>query len=66
MLRKTEPEVASIEHLDSLNMRYGKGNPNDSDAVVLYKCTQAEYKARNTKNGVNFKFIGNMTLVSFY
>ncbi|MDD2338109.1 MAG: hypothetical protein PHD01_16240 [Geobacteraceae bacterium] len=66
MLKNSHPELASIDYLDSVSMIYGKGDPNVPESVVLHECSQKEYKERNTENGVNFKFIGNMALVSLY
>ena len=65
-LKRTQPELASIDYFDSVNMIYGKGDPNTPEAVELHRCTQKEYKDRNSKNGSNFQFLGNMALVSLY
>jgi len=65
-LMKSHPELANIKYLDSQNFVYGKGKPSDTDSVVLHKCTQKEFKDRNDEGGTNFKFIGNMALVSLY
>lgn len=55
-----------ISNLDSLKFTYGKGDPNLPGAIALHTCTQGEIKRRNSENGKNFKFIGNMTLISIY
>jgi len=47
-------------------MIYGKGDPNAPEATELHRCTQKEYKERNSENGLNFQFLGNMALVSLY
>ena len=65
-LRKTNPEIASLEYLDSCAMIFGRGNPNSSDAVELHRCTQGEHKARIRKDGKNHSFIANMCLTSVY
>ena len=65
-LKKSHPELASIDYLDSVAMIYGKGDPNTPEAVELHRCTQKEYKERNMETGVNFRFLGNMALVSLY
>jgi hypothetical protein len=65
-LKDTHPELASIDYLDSVHMIYGEGDPNTSEAVELHRCTQKEYKDRNMEGGANFKFLGNMALVSLY
>ena len=66
VLKETHPELATIDYLDSVHMIYGKGNPNLPEAVELHRCTQKEYKERNSENGLNFRFLGNMALVSLY
>jgi hypothetical protein len=66
MLKDSHPELANIDYLDSVEMIYGNGNPNDPSSIVLHRCTQKEYKERNTEKGVNYKFIGNVVLVSLY
>ena len=65
-LKESHPELATIEHLDSTLLIYGKGDPNTPDAVELHRCTQRQYKERNAAGGLNFLFIGNMALVSIY
>ena len=66
MLKKSNPELASMDYLDARGMTYRTDDPNDPKSMVLHKCSQEEYKERNTKTGINFKFIGNMALVSLY
>lgn len=65
-LKITHPELASIEYLDSRHMIYGHGDPNTPEAIELHRCTQKEYKDRNSKNGLNVQFLGNMVLVSIF
>ena len=65
-LRSSHPELASLEYLEGRAVFYGKGEPTDANAVVLHKCTQAEYKARNELAGNNFKFIANVCVVALY
>jgi hypothetical protein len=65
-LKSSHPELASIDYLDSVHMIYGKGDPNNPEAVELHHCTQREYKERNSEDGINFHFLGNMALVSLY
>ncbi len=58
---------STIEELDSACIIYSKGNKNESDYRTLHYCaTQEEYKKRNSPKGGNYKFIGNMTLISIY
>src|ERR671919_1552699 len=66
MLKGSHPELASIDYLDSVEMIYGKGDPNDPSSIVLHHCTQREYKERNIEGGINYKFLGNMALVGLY
>jgi hypothetical protein len=66
MLKASHPELAGIDSLDSVEMVYGKGDPNDAGSIVLHRCTQREYKERNAENGINQKFLGNMALVGLY
>ncbi len=62
--RSSDSELSSIEYLDSSNMLYGKGDPNDPTSILLHKCTQAEFKARNDSGGANFRFVANLCLVA--
>jgi len=66
MLEKTNPELANIEHLDTVSAMYGKGDPNKPGSVILHTCSQGELKARNKEGGANHRFIANMCLVSIY
>jgi hypothetical protein len=66
MLKESHPEFAGMEYLDTVSFTYGVGDPGAPGAIVLHKCTQREYKERNTEKGINYKFIGNMSLVSLY
>ncbi len=66
ILKSSHPELAIIDYLDSVDMIYGKGDPNDPKSVVLHRCTQGEYKERNKQGGTNYKFLGNMALVGLY
>jgi hypothetical protein len=66
LLLKNSPELMTIEYLDSVSFLYGKGDPNNPASVILHQCTQGEYKQRIDKGGNNYKFIGNMCIVSIY
>jgi hypothetical protein len=66
LFKKTNPKLASIDYLDTTLYMYGKGNPNIPDSLVLHKCTQKEYKIRNREHGLNYKFIGNMSVVAIF
>ncbi|MFC1893313.1 hypothetical protein ACFLYR_04660 [Chloroflexota bacterium] len=65
-LRRTNPQSASIEFLDSTPALYCEGNPNLPGANVLYECSQGEYKKRNSEQGINAQFIGNMCIIAIY
>lgn len=66
LLKKTNPELANLEHLDKQKSYYGRGDPNKPDSVFVQVSTQAEQKARNEDGGANYKFNANMCLVSLY
>ena len=65
-LKRTSPERANLEYLDNLQYLYGEGDPRSPDSVVLYKCSQGEFKTRNEKNGSNYRFMANMCLITIY
>ena len=64
--KSTDPEHASVQYLDSLEYIFGKGSPNLPNSIELYRCTQGEYKERNSERGVNSRFIGNMCVIAIY
>jgi len=66
LLKEKHPELATLEYLDQTLFIYGKGDPNSREAIWLHKCTQGQYKKRNSDDGLNFLFISNMALVSMY
>jgi hypothetical protein len=66
ILKSTHPELARIDYLDEQLMIYGKGEPDDPKKVILHQCTQQEYKNRNEEQGINYRFLGNMSLVALY
>ena len=45
---------------------FGSGNPNDPATEVDHVAPITEVISRNTKTGSNFRFIGNMCLISIY
>lgn len=55
-----------VSTLDNILFFYGDGDPNEPSSIELYRCTQGELKARNSTEGDNFVFIGNMALISIY
>jgi len=57
----------SIEEFDASCMIYSKGEKGESDYRILHYCpTQGEYKRRNSPAGENYRFIGNMALITIY
>ena len=57
----------SIGDFDKSCFIYRKGTKGQPDYRILhYSKTQAEFKKRNSHNGANYKFIGNMTLITIY
>ena len=66
MIDKIHANLKGVDNPDDLQFIYGKGNPNSPDAIALHRCTQGKIKERNSKDGENFKFIGNMSLISIY
>ena len=65
-LKESRPELATEEYLDGTLFIYGKGDPNKPESIQLHRCTQGQYKSRNSENGLNYLFIGNMVVVSIY
>ena len=65
-LKSTHPELASVQYLDSLVYIFGKGDPNLPNSIELYRCTQGEYKERNSEKGINSRFVGNMCVIAIY
>ena len=57
----------TINDFDTSCMIYSKGKKGESDYRVLHYCpTQGEYKRRNSPEGENYRFIGNMALIAIY
>lgn len=57
----------TINEFDDSCMIFTRGKKEDNDYRVLHYCpTQKEYKNRNSHNGENYKFMGNMALISIY
>jgi len=65
-LKSAHPERASIEYLDATPYIFGKGDPNLPNSIELYRCTQGEYKERNSEKGINSRFVGNMCIIAIY
>lgn len=58
--------IKTVEDLDKLTFFIGHGPPTDSKNVMYHKCTQGEYKERNTAQGRNERFIGRYCIVLLY
>jgi hypothetical protein len=65
-LKATQPELATIEYIDSIGFTYGKGDPNLPGNRIQHACTQGEFKARNAEGGENYIFLANVCLVTIY
>jgi len=68
-IRLIGPE-ATIEKLDKAEFIYGRGSPpqykDPSNPNSLHKTTQGVLKERNKESGINFKTIGNLSIVQIY
>lgn len=57
----------SISEFDDSCLIYTRGTKGKPDYKVLHYCpTQGQYKKRNSPDGENYRFMGNMTIISFY
>ncbi len=65
-LANETPQHANLEYLDAQLFLFGRGDPNDPDHVELHRVTQGEYKVRNQADGLNYREIGNMCIISLY
>lgn len=72
-LQKNDPPGSAIsrnltlESFDASCLVYSAGKEEEVGHRILHYCpTQAEYKERNSPRGENYKFIGNMALISIY
>ncbi|MFV2045422.1 MAG: hypothetical protein ACC700_19595 [Anaerolineales bacterium] len=66
MFNKEKGEDWTLEDLDAKSMAYGRRDPNTSEAEVIHKGTQLQFKQRNSHGGLNFKVIGNLCAVLLY
>jgi len=58
---------STINDFDDSCIIYSKGKKGESDYRILHYCpTQAEYKRRNSTGGENYRFIGNIALITIY
>lgn len=56
----------SIDHLDTLPMSYGEGDPNQPSSEVFYYATQGNFKTRINKNGASSIKIGQVCVSQIY
>jgi hypothetical protein len=63
---KGKSEDITIAKLDEAAFIYGDGNPNLGMPEIFHYATQKEYKDRNKPDERNYKFIGNMCLITIY
>ena len=50
----------------SARLFFGSGNPNEPATEIEHVAPITEVMSRNTETGSNFRFIGNMCLISIY
>lgn len=62
---KNDPNY-TLEQLDDAPYMYGEGDPNVSMPEIFHYSIQKEYKQRNSEDGKNYQFIGNMCLITIY
>ncbi|WP_119068611.1 hypothetical protein [Aggregatilinea lenta] len=65
-LKSNHPDLVDTDYLNSGFMSVGIVNVNAPDASYVYQCTSKEYIERNSMQGINSRFIGNMALVTLY
>lgn len=63
--KKDNPDL-TLEKLDEAAFAYGEGDPNISMPEIFHISSQKEYKARNSRDGKNCQFIGNMCLITIF
>ena len=57
----------SVEDFDKSCLVYCKGTKGEPDYRRIHYClTQTEFKQRNSLDGNNYRFIGNMALITIY
>jgi len=60
------PGIKSVEDLDGVEYFVAPGSPNDPATILYHRCTQGEFKERNTPSGKNDLFIGRYCIVWLY
>ena len=55
-----------MKNLDNANFIYIDGIPEVAPLELYHNATQKDYKNRNSSNGRNCKFIGNICLIMIY
>ena len=56
----------SVDQLDTINMSYGEGDPNDPDSEVFHYSTQGDFKRRIDKGGNSRVRIGQTCISQVY
>lgn len=59
-------EELTKDRIPNARLFYSQGDPNDPTMEVEHVAPVSEVLLRNTEAGSNFKFIGNMCLISIY
>jgi hypothetical protein len=63
---KNNPENITLAKLDEAGFIYAEGDPNLGMPEIFHHATQKDYKNRNKPTDRNYKFIGNMCLITIY
>jgi hypothetical protein len=66
VIRAQNPEHASIEFLDTQDVMYADGWPEDPAFRPLHMTTMKHFKARNAPDGDNARLMANLCLVAIY
>lgn len=66
VIRAQNPQHASIEFLDTQDVMYADGWPEDPTFRPLHMTTMKHFKARNTPDGANARLMANLCLVAIY
>ena len=56
----------TADQSDKAQFVYGEGDPNESGSYSLTETSVSDFKDRNKKEGINFRIVGNMSLVLMY
>jgi hypothetical protein len=61
-----QDNIKTVEDLDKVDFFIGHGPPIDPKNIMYHRCTQGEYKDRNTVGGKNDRAIGRYCVVLLY